>query len=155
MIPELEYSFSIDIRVDSPIVVSNSPSRGKRQLIPILGGSISGALEGEVLPGGVDSQIIEPDGVCRLSARYALRVNEGTVYVENNGIRRVPEAWKEHLFGDDMRFFNQLSAEDIYFRTAPVFEVSAPELDWLTNSLFVCSANRTASGVKLAFYRVV
>ncbi|HAZ55021.1 MAG TPA: DUF3237 domain-containing protein, partial [Franconibacter helveticus] len=55
----------------------------------------------------------------------------------------------------DMRFFNQLSAEDIYFRTAPVFEVSAPELDWLTNSLFVCSANRTASGVKLAFYRVV
>ena len=90
MTPELRHCFSITIQVDKPIIVSRSPQTGKRQLIPIVGGSVSGQLRGHVLPGGVDSQIIEPDGTCRLSARYALQVAEGTVYVENNGIRRVP-----------------------------------------------------------------
>ncbi|MBJ3816127.1 DUF3237 family protein, partial [Shimwellia pseudoproteus] len=98
MKPGLAFSFSIAIVVDKPIVVSNSTISGKRQLIPILGGKISGSLTGEVLPGGIDSQIIEPNGVCRLSARYALRVAEGTVYIENNGMRRVPEACKDKLF---------------------------------------------------------
>lgn len=82
MTPELRHCFSITIQVDKPIIVSRSPQTGKRQLIPIVGGSVSGQLRGHVLPGGVDSQIIEPDGTCRLSARYALQVAEGTVYVE-------------------------------------------------------------------------
>ncbi|MGG5215824.1 DUF3237 domain-containing protein [Rahnella variigena] len=154
MQPKLEFSFSISVVVDKPIVVSNSARSGKRQLIPILGGRVSGALTGEVLPGGVDSQIIEPDGVCRLSARYALRVNEGTIYIENNGIRRVPEAFTNKLFTDDMSFFDQLSPSDIYFKTVPVFEVDTSELMWLTNSIFLCSATRTEAGVKLDFYRV-
>jgi hypothetical protein len=54
-------------------------------------------IRGHVLPGGVDSQIVEPDGTCRLSARYALHVEEGTVYIENNGIRRLPEEYIERL----------------------------------------------------------
>lgn len=154
MTPTLTLSFSVDIQVDKPIVVSNNPQTGKRQLIPILSGTVRGDIQGHVLPGGVDSQIIEPDGVCRLSARYALQVAEGTVYIENNGIRRVPDAFRERLFSDDMRFFNQLDPADIYFRTVPSFEVDTPELQWLTNAIFICSANRTQSGVQLDFYRV-
>lgn len=92
-----------------------------------------------VLPGGVDSQIIEPDGTCRLSARYALQVAEGTVYVENNGIRRVPAQYHDQLFADDMRFFSDIPPEAIYFRTVPTFEVDAPALSWLTTSLFICA----------------
>lgn len=97
MTPELEHSFSLTIQVDKPIIVSRSPQSGKRQLIPILSGTVRGELNGHVLPGGVDSQIVEPDGTCRLSARYALHVEEGTVYIENNGIRRLPEEYKERL----------------------------------------------------------
>ncbi|EKS7429274.1 DUF3237 family protein [Enterobacter cloacae complex sp. I2] len=155
MKPEFEFSFSIDIFVDKPIIVSNSPLTGKRQLIPILHGKVCGALTGEVLQGGVDSQIIQPNGVCRLSARYALRVLEGTIYIENNGIRRLPEAFKQKLFTDDMSFFDQLPQEDIYFKTVPVFEVDTPELEWLQTSIFICSAKRTSNGVKLDFYRVI
>lgn len=155
MKPQFELSFSIDIVVDNPIIVSNTPSMGKRQLIPILSGQVSGALNGVVLPGGVDSQIIEPNGVCRLSARYALRVLEGTVYIENNGIRRVPEEFKDMLFTEDMSFFNQISPSDIYFKTVPVFEVDSPELEWLRTSIFICSANRTSDGVKLDFYKLL
>lgn len=130
-------------RVDKPIIVSRSPQTGKRQLIPIIGGSVSGQLRGHVLPGGVDSQIIEPDGTCRLSARYALQVAEGTVYVENNGIRRVPAQYHDQLFADDMRFFSDIPPEAIYFRTVPTFEVDAPALSWLTTSLFICAGGRT------------
>lgn len=154
MDPKLEFSFSIDIVVDQPIIVSNSPVTGKRQLIPILRGKVSGELTGEVLPGGVDSQIIDPNGVCRLSARYALKVSEGTVYIENNGIRTVPAEYKSLLFTEDMSFFNQISSSDIYFKTVPVFEVDTPELEWLRTSIFICSASRTSDGVKLDFYRV-
>lgn len=154
MDPKLEFSFSIDIVVDQPIIVSNSPVTGKRQLIPILRGKVSGELTGEVLPGGVDSQIIDPNGVCRLSARYALKVSEGTVYIENNGIRTVPAEYKSLLFTEDMSFFNQILPSDIYFKTVPVFEVDSPELEWLRTSIFICSASRTSDGVKLDFYRV-
>lgn len=154
MQPKLEFSFSVDVRVDRPIVLFNSELTGKRQLIPILGGKVHGALTGEILPGGVDSQIIEPNGICRLSARYALSVAQGTIYIENNGIRRVPDSFREQLFTDDMSLFSLLSPSDIYFKTVPSFEVDSSELEWLTNSIFICSANRTETGVKLDFYRV-
>ena len=133
MTPELEHSFSITIQVDKPVIVSRSPQSGKRQLIPILSGTVRGELNGHVLPGGVDSQIIEPDGTCRLSARYALQVAEGTVYVENNGIRRVPAQYHDQLFADDMRFFSDIPP---------------------TTSLFICAGGRTQDGVMLDFYQV-
>ena len=78
----------------------------------------------------------------------------GTVYIENNGIRRLPEEYKERLFGDDMRFFSDIPPEAIYFRTVPTFEVDAPALRWLTTSLFICSGGRSQDGVTLDFYRV-
>lgn len=154
MTPELRHCFSITIQVDKPIIVSRSPQTGKRQLIPIIGGSVSGQLRGHVLPGGVDSQIIDPDGTCRLSARYALQVAEGKVYVENNGIRRVPAQYHAQLFADDMRFFSDIPPEAIYFRTVPSFEVDTPALSWLTTSLFICAGGRTQDGVMLDFYQV-
>lgn len=155
MLPALKHSFTIEIKVDKPVVVSNSNSHGKRQLIPILSGSVSGELKGHVMPGGVDSQFVDSAGVCRLSARYALQVEQGTVYVENNGIRIIPEEYKDQLFGNDMRFFDELLPSQIYFRTVPVFEVDSPELHWLTTSIFVCAAERTQTGVKLDIYKVV
>lgn len=81
-------------------------------------------------------------------------MEEGTVYIENNGIRRLPEEYKERLFGDDMRFFSDIPPESIYFRTVPTFEVDTPALRWLTTSLFICSGGRTQDGVMLDFYRV-
>ncbi|SDH54689.1 Protein of unknown function [Vibrio xiamenensis] len=154
MEPRLTLSFSVDIQVASPIVVSNSPTTGKRQLIPIQSGSVCGSIEGEVLPGGIDSQIIDPNGICRLSARYALKLSNGTVYIENNGIRTVPEAYRAMLFSDDMSFFSELEPQDIYFKAVPSFEVDTPELSWLTESIFVCSGRRTQDGVMLDFYQV-
>ncbi len=155
MQPELEFSFRIEIQVTKPVVVSKDKEFGKRQLIPIASGTVTGAIEGKVLPGGIDSQVIDKNGLCRLSARYAIETNSGeTFYIENNGIRRIPAKWREQLFSDDMSFFNDIAPEDIYFKTVPDFEIYNESLQWLTESLFICSAQRSASGVYLDMYRV-
>lgn len=76
---------SLQIKVDEPIVAGQT-GLGKRQLILIRGGTVSGAVKGRVLPGGADAQIIRPNGRVDLSARYALETEEHEViYVENNG----------------------------------------------------------------------
>lgn len=152
--PDLALCFTANIEVGQPQVVANSRESGKRQLIPVLRGVVSGELTGEVMPGGVDSQIIAPDGLCRLSARYALATQLGAVYIENNGVRRVPPAFREQLFGDNMRFFDAIPSEALYFRTVPKFEVYDSRLAWLQESIFISSGERTPHGVTLHFYRV-
>lgn len=156
MQPELEFSFAVEIEVDAPIMVNRTPEGGKRQLIPIRGGVVSGQIEGQVMPGGVDSQIIRADGLCELSARYAIRTtSDHTFYIENNGIRRLPAQWRDALFGDDMAFFNQIPAAEIYFRATPRFEIYHPALNWLRENIFICSGERSEQGVSLKFYRVL
>jgi len=58
-----EEVFSIFIEVDQPVVVGQDEVVGRRQLIPILSGEVIGnGFKGKVLPGGIDSQIIRPEG---------------------------------------------------------------------------------------------
>jgi hypothetical protein len=152
--PELggELAFAIDIEVAAPILVGQDERAGRRQLIPITAGRVYGPmLQGEVLPGGVDSQAIRPDGLCELSARYALRLVDGTgIYIENNGIRSVPaeyvDAVKRGEFIDPALY---------YFRTTPKFEVYDEANRWLTQSHFCCIAKRTPETVQLGFYRIL
>ena len=60
--------FTISVTVVPPIVIGQDEKNGRRQLIPIINGILEGVdpegkpLKGTVLPGGVDSQVIRPDG---------------------------------------------------------------------------------------------
>lgn len=91
----LEEVFSIIVKVDTPILVGQDHIVGRRQLIPIISGELVGKdFHGTVLPGGIDSQIIRPDGTCELSARYGVKLDNGnSFYIENNGIRTVPKEY--------------------------------------------------------------
>ena len=53
--PSLELAFTIDIKVDKPLLVGQDQKHGRRQLVSITGGKVNGKLNGEVLPYGVDS----------------------------------------------------------------------------------------------------
>ncbi len=155
MTPELSLCFSLSLIVGTPTIVSRSPEYGKRQLIPILSGTLSGALSGHVLPGGVDSQVIDADGLCRLSARYAVETGDGDrFYIENNGLRRIPAAWRSQLFDDDLAFFSEIPPGEIYFRTTPQFEVYSDRLRWLTENLFIASGVRRPGGLDIHIYQV-
>ena len=135
--PQLEFVTRVSAEIAAPVTSGQSP-RGRRQMIPITGGSLSGPrLSGRVLPGGADFQIIREDGVCELEARYFVETDAGArVYVCNQGIA--------HASGGD----------GLYFRTVPRFETSEPSLRWLMLSLFVATAAPRDGRVELDFFRV-
>lgn len=135
--PRLEFVARVCAEIAAP-VSSGRSARGRRQMIPITGGSVRGPrLSGRVLPGGADFQLIREDGVVELVARYFIETDEGErVYVRNAGIA--------HAAGGAL-----------YFRTAPRFETSCESLRWLMTSVFVASAVPRQGAVELDFFRVV
>lgn len=145
-----EEVFTITIEVDKPIVVGQDDIVGRRQLIPILSGEVIGnGFNGKVLPGGVDSQIIRPDGKCELSARYAIKLDDGaSIYIENNGIRTVPEEYVANVIAGKF-----VDPDVYYFRTIPTFEVYDEKYKWMMNHIFICYATRLPDKVLLTFYK--
>ena len=146
--------FKISVGVEKPIVVGQDAKNGRRQLIPITSGVLSGQdisgnpIKGTVLGGGVDSQVIRPDGKCELSARYGIRLDDGrSFYIENNGIRTVPDAYVSRVLNGEF-----VDPSLYYFATVPVFEAYDESLRWLENHVFVCTAEREAAAVNLTYY---
>ena len=149
--PSLKLAFNISVKVDTPIVVGQDEVNGRRQLIPILSGELTGeGLHGTVLPGGVDSQVIRPNGVCELSARYGVRMDDGSsFYIQNDGLRTVPPEYVPAVKNGEF-----IDPDLYYFCTHPVFEVYDRRLDWLNEKLFVCCAPRLPDQVILGYYTV-
>lgn len=153
-IKKMEYKeiFSISIVVDKPIVVGQDNIVGRRQLIPIISGEVVGeSFRGKVLPGGIDSQIIRPNGKCELSARYAIQLDDGAaIYIENNGMRTVPDEYIEAVIAGKF-----VDPNVYYFRTVPTFETYDERYKWMMKRLFVCYATRLPDKVLLKFYEVL
>ncbi|MFL1464306.1 DUF3237 domain-containing protein [Roseococcus sp. DSY-14] len=139
----------VEAEVAPPLLVGATPL-GERRVIPITGGRVRGPeLNGEVLPGGADFQLIRPDGVAEIEARYVLRLDDGAlVYVVNRGLRTAaPEDMARLLRGEPV------PPERVYFRTAPVFETAAPRLDWLHRTLFLGHGERRPDRVLIRIER--
>lgn len=149
MNPQPKKVFTIKVKVAPPIVVGHDDINGRRQLIPITSGTLEGdTMHGEVLPGGVDSQVIRPDGICELSARYGVRLSDGSsFYVENNGIRTVPDEYVEKVKNGEF-----IDPSLYYFCTTPHFEVFGEQLDWMRKKIFLCKATRLPDQVLLDYF---
>ena len=149
MEPKLKKLFTVSVTVDPPIVVGQDDKVGRRQLIPITGGTVEGeGYHGVVLPGGVDSQIIRPNGRCDLSARYGVRLDDGTsFYVENNGVRSVPPEYTETVVNGGF-----IDPSLYYFCTKPEIEVYDPRLNWMVEKVLLCSARRLPDQVLIDYY---
>ena len=92
--PKLVKAFVVNARVDKPVFIGQDGKVGRRQLIAIIGGELVGValpINGTILPDGIDSQVVRPDGRAELSARYGIKLDDGrSFYIQNNGIRTVP-----------------------------------------------------------------
>ncbi|MBN9089333.1 MAG: DUF3237 family protein [Reyranella sp.] len=67
--PRTRFAFAIKAKV-GPIQDLGEIARRHRRIIDILGGEVAGPmLEGEILPGGADWQIVRPDGTIEVVAR--------------------------------------------------------------------------------------
>jgi hypothetical protein len=152
--PILEPVADLTVFVATPIEagqVTGLNSRGRRRIIPITGGKVTGKLSGTVLPGGADFQIVVSDTCADLDARYLLQLDNGEhVFVMNRALRRGSvEDIAKLVRGEPV------DPAAIYFRCAPTFEVSSPALAWLTESLFVGTGARFPDRVEMRFFRVV
>jgi len=88
---ETKYVFTITARIGE-VTSAGEIGTGVRRIIPITGGEVKGEnINGKVCAFGADFQVIRPNELIELEARYAFETDDGAVvYVENKGIRFGP-----------------------------------------------------------------
>ncbi|MBI1205578.1 MAG: DUF3237 family protein [Rhodopseudomonas sp.] len=125
---------------------------GERRIIDILGGTVSGPkLNGRVLPGGADWQIIRADGAADIQARYTLETGTGArILVSSEGVRHGPKAVLDALTRGE-----KVDPALYYFRTVMRFETAAPEVDWMNRILAIARGQREARSVRLEVHEVL
>ena len=148
--PPLEHIATLHVQVGPPQEVGDTP-QGRRRVIPITGGTVSGpVLNGIILPGGADFQSIRTATYTDIHARYVIETAEGhRVYVENTGIRTGSAEDIAKLARGE-----RVDPSRIYFRSYPRFETAAPQLAWLHDQIFIGTGARFPDHVELCFYRV-
>ncbi|WP_440709129.1 DUF3237 domain-containing protein [Herbiconiux sp. YIM B11900] len=175
-LPTLEHVFDVEVRLGE--IEDHGMTRvGHRRIVPIVGGSIRGRVGGtlggvpsgalddvpddlhggsgdelvaQILPGGADWQVVRADGSIEIDGRYSASTSEGELlYLHAAGIRSgAPEVLEALLRGEPV------DPGDYYFRTTVSIETSSPRLAALQRALYVAVAERAASTVRYATYRL-
>ena len=137
MAEEIGLSFAFEIVARIGVPLSGGPGRnGLRRIIPITGGTVRGPrLNGRVLPGGADHELVRADGNSVVEAHYALEADDGTpITIVNKGLYVAP-------------------AE--VTRAAPVFDAPDGPHAWLSDRLFVATCRFTPEEVTIRVYEVM
>ena len=131
----LQPLFRAEITLGAPQELGDAP-HGRRRIIPITGGRVSGErLSGRVLPGGADWQIVRADGA--------------PIYVSNRGVRHgPPEVLKKLGSGE------AVDPALYYMRTTPWFETGDTRYAWLNRIVCVATGARRAAAVELEVFEV-
>jgi Protein of unknown function (DUF3237) len=131
--------------------VGRTPN-GERRMVAILGGRVEGdQLNGHILPGGADWQIIRSDGAADIKARYVVETaSGGRVLITSEGLRHGPPDVLARLAAGE-----PVARKLYYFRTVMRFETADPTLDRLNRILALASGERQAKAVNLDVYEVL
>ena len=149
MEPVLEYVFEIRATIDPDFHIGRGPEE-RLSFTPISGGTVAGPrLNGEVLPGGGD-WAVERFGTAQLEARYLIRADDGAVIdILNRGFWRAdPEIEARVEAGED------LTEDQYYYRTQPVFQTDAEPYAWLTSTVFIGMARGEEGKVCIRFFEL-
>jgi hypothetical protein len=142
----------LTLRVDvGPPIEIGDVTLGRRRIVPILGGTFDGPdIRGTVVSGGADWQLVRADGLAELDTRYLLQTDTGAlIYIQNAGIRRAPPDVSKRLLAGE-----PVDPAQVYFKTVATFETAAPELQWLSRSIFVGVGERQPFQVLMRVWRV-
>jgi hypothetical protein len=120
--PQLVHAFDV-VALLQPAIRHGATPLGKRARVPIIGGTVRGPdIEGRVVPGGADWQLLRADNYLELEASYFIETNDGvSIHIHNRGLIHVPTV--EEPFG--------------YALTTPRFEAPLGRYDWLNRHIFV------------------
>jgi hypothetical protein len=135
-----------------PVTSLGQGALGERRMIGILGGTVHGRkLTGHVLPGGADWQIVRPDGVADLRARYTIESDAGArILVASDGLRHGPAEVIARLARGEA-----VDPALYYFRTAMRFETSDPSAAWLNRIIALARGAREERAVRLEVFEVL
>lgn len=149
MTPALEYCFELQVDVSPPRRIGRGEG-GQLHVTAITGGRVVGPrVEGTVLPGGGDWWV-DHGVTTQLDARYLIELDGHVVDVVNRGYWRANTAAIQRFeAGETPR------EEDLYYRTAFVFQTDAVELRWLAESQFIGYARPGDDQVVIRVFRVV
>lgn len=124
---------------------------GTRRIIPIVGGTASGArINGRILNVGADWQTVQVGGVAQLDARYAILTDDGAVIeVVSQGIRHASAEVAARIAAGEA-----VPPSEYYMRTAIRLDSGHPDYAWVTRSIYVADGGKVGNTVRLAVYRV-
>jgi hypothetical protein len=148
--PALSHSFTLVVELGTPIELGQGRA-GHRRIIPIVGGTATGKITGNVLNHGADWQTVYADGAAHLDTRYGIETDDGAVIeVVNIGTRHgPPEVMAQLANGEDV------GPGEYYMRTAARLETGHEGYSWVNHMLFICAGMRRASAVEIAYYEVL
>lgn len=143
--------FTITLQVGELQPLGRTPL-GQRVVAAVAGGTFEGArLRGTVAAGGSDWIIGRPDGALQLNVRLVLRTEDGALIgMTYQGFRHGPAAVIERLNRGE-----PVDPSEYYFRTAPLFETSAPRYDWLNRIVAVATGDRKPAGPVYEVFEVL
>jgi len=150
--PTLEHLCDLAVTIAAPVEVGQTPA-GLRRMIPITGGTVTGArVNGKVLAGGADFQLILGGGTqAHLDARYVIELEDGSrVFVQNTALRVASLENSQRIMNGQ-----PVNPDEVYFRCQPKLEATTPEWAWLSESQFIGVGRRAPDGVFMSFYRVL
>jgi hypothetical protein len=124
---------------------------GERRVVDIVGGRVQGPrLTGRILP-GADWQVVSPDGIADLTARYGIETDDGArILVRSDGLRHGPP--------DVLAALARGEAVDparYYFRSVMRFETADASLDWLNRIIAIARGARDRNAVRLDVFEVL
>jgi hypothetical protein len=143
--------FTIAAELEAVVTLGRTPY-GERRFVGITGGTVRGPkLNGRILPGGADWQIVRTDTAADIEARYIIEAESGArILVNSAGLRHGPPEVLEQLARGD-----KVDPALYYFRTVMRFETADPAADWLNRILALARGERAARSVRLEAYEVL
>jgi Protein of unknown function (DUF3237) len=124
-----------------------------RRYIPFEGGTFAGrdGLRGMLREGGVDWQLVRPDGTLEIDAHYTLDTDAGElIEVRSQGLRKATAEVTERLLRGEL-----VDPDEYYFRTHVRFSTAAERLAWLNDLLAVSTGRRDRSLVTIDVHEVL
>jgi hypothetical protein len=141
--PQLRFVYEEFVTLAASVPVGETP-RGKRNIVPITGGTFQGpGMRGTIVPGGWDWQLTLPSGCFQLHADYFIKTDDSVII---------------HVVNAGMVCPNSAGQRDVLF-TSPQFEAPKGKYDWLNGGVFVGTLEVTRiegkPAVHIRFYKVV
>ena len=139
--PQLRFVYEEQVALTAAIPFGETPM-GRRSMVPIVGGTFSGpGLQGKVLPGGWDWQLLNGGGCFSLHADYMIQTSDGVLI---------------HVLNAGMICPHASGLRDTML-TTPVFEAPKGKYDWLNGGAYVGTVDgMTLNGkpaVRIRFFK--